>query len=394
MRTDEDFPAVAAIFVVGMALPIAVALAIHDVLALYLTGRQFASLGAAAFALLTWVLLEAREIDRANFLVASLVLPWIGAVGVVFVGFTVGQHPGGFRYLFGEFEDLGAYAALYTIGGVVAVALLRGVERFTRRDGWRPAPLTVAVGLVAVLVLGSAVGGAYVTIAASSASISDVEADVIDRRSSYETDGTGLVVVVEGEPTELRLTVTAPDGTTAVERLTDEDLRDGTATVELEDWRFDAPLRAGTYEVELSALTGVTVDRTTYTIETEPTPSLRQVEVVPPNGEPTIDVPTDATGRESGTESQVRIVTVIANEGDAPSEFATRLVAGDGEFVTVEAIVIEPGRSGVTVVGLSDEDVERVHRESDGELEVEVIFDGEVVTTERVMLPAPETDSG
>ncbi len=392
MITDEDFPAIAAIFVVGMALPIAVALAIHDVLALYLTGGQFASLGAAAFALLAWVVLEARDIDRTNFLVASLVLPWIVAVGVLLVALTLREHPGGFRYLFGGTEVLGAYAALYTVAGVAAVALLRGVERFTRRDGWSPAPPTVAVGLVAVLVLGSAAGGAYATVAASSASISDVEADVVDRRSNYETDGTGLVVVVEGEPTELRLTVTAPDGTTAIERLTEEDLRDGTDTVVLEDWRFDAPLRAGTYEVALSALTGVTVDRTTYTIETEPTPSLRQVEVVPPNGEPTVDVPGDAT-RKEGTESEVQVVTVIANEGDAPGEFATRL-ATDGEFVTVEGVVVEPGRSGVTVVGLSDEDVERAHRENDGELEVEVVFDGEVVTTERVTLPAPETDSG
>ncbi|WP_265107765.1 hypothetical protein [Halosolutus halophilus] len=391
MITNEDLPAIGAIFVAGMAPPIVVALSVHDVLSLYLTGRQFASLGAAAFALLAWVLLEARDIDRANFLVASLVLPWIGVVGVLFVALTLGEHPVGFQYLFGEFEDLGAYAAFYTIAGVVAVGLLRGVERFARRDGWSPAPLTVAVGLVAVLVLGSAASGAYVTIAASSASISDVEADVIDRRSNYETDGTGLVVVVEGEPTELRLVVTAPDGTTAIERLSAEDLQDGRITVELEYWRFDAPLRAGTYEVELSALTGVTVDRTTYTIETEPTPSLRQVEVVPADDEFDVDVPADATVRDPTGTDAVRIVTVIANEGDAPGRFATRLMTGDGEYVTVQDIVIEPDQSGVNVVGLSDEDVERVHRESDGELEVEVIFDGEVVTTETVTLP--ETDS-
>lgn len=275
------------------------------------------------------------------------------------------------------------------VAGVAAVALERGVDRFSRRSDWSPAPLTLPVGVLVLLVLGAILGGGYATVAASSASVSDVEATVVDRGPASEETG---LVVVEGDPTELRLTVTAPDGTTAIERLGEGDLREGAATIELPYWRFDASLRAGTYAVELSSLTGTTVDRTTYTIETEPTPSLRQVEVAPPGVEPDLDVPDDATVRATGSGNDTRIATVVTNEGDAPGEFATRLRTGDGEFVTVQDVVIGSGQDGANVVALSEDEVEQVHRGSDGVVEVEILFDGDVVTTESVTLPEPDSE--
>lgn len=75
MRTNEDLPAITAVFLVGMVLPLAAALAVHDVLSLYLAGRQFTVLCGAAFALLAWVLLAAVDPDRVNVLVASFVMP-------------------------------------------------------------------------------------------------------------------------------------------------------------------------------------------------------------------------------------------------------------------------------------------------------------------------------
>lgn len=389
MITDEDLPAIALIFLAGMALPLLVALAIHDVLALYLTGRQYTTLAVVAFTLVAWALLTASDLNRANFVAASLVFPWIFVVGVTAGGIAMGGESEGLQYVVFSVEDLGVYGVIYTIGGVGAVALQRGADRAFRKFEWNVEPLSVAVGVFGILLLGTLIVGGYATVAATGASISGVETVVFEDRVDADS---GLVVDVEGDPTEFRLTVTAPDGTTATERLTDEKLRDGSTTIDFEPWRFtpgSSSLHAGTYEVELSAVTGVTVDSRTYTIETPPTPTLREAAVVPPGTDSDFDVRPGATVRETGSEDDYRIVTVVMNDGDAPGTFATRILTGEGEFVTVQDIVIDSGAEGVNVVGLSEEDVEAIQGETDGEVEVQVLFDGEVVTTESMTLSEP-----
>lgn len=382
MRTRVSFPSLAAFILAAMAIPVLVAIPLGDVLPLYLPGRQYAYLVAATFALVAWAVLAVWDLDRLDFLVAAVVLPWVGAMGLFFVGVATSGDIDGFRYLFLDIEDVFAYSGSFVVAGIAAVALQRRAARLSERAGW-PAPRRLAVGALVLVALLVVVGGAVAQVTASSASITAVEPGIADHRS------TALNVTVESAPAELRLAVTHPDGETVTKRVSSASTRGTPTTLPVVFHRLGQPV-AGTYRVELTSLPGITVDSATYTLETAPTPSLLRVETADSNEPLRLDLPADAVEYRPSpgpTDSKPRVGVVMQNDGDVAAEFATRVLIGDEELSS-RYIYLEPGQQGGNVLSLSVDDLERIHASGNGTVTVEVAYRHDRVGT-TVNLPEP-----
>lgn len=366
MTDQMEFRSIIALFAVGMAVPVVVALPIHDVLSLYLTGRQFTYVSALTFGLVAWLVLSMLEFDRVNFVVGSIVLPWVVVFVVLIpVGIASGSDLGVFWYLFQSIEHLGIYAAAYMGAGLGAVALHRATERFTAASNWAPEPQRLTLGFL-VIVVGVALavtGGLHLM--AMSASLSDVESGVEFRTWP------SLNVTVDSEPTELRLTVTAPDESTYTQRISRGALSDGTATIPVAFHRLQTDPQAGTYHIEVTAISGLTVDTATYTVDEPPTPALVAVETAGPGETLHLDLPPGSRLlRPSPTDSETRVGVIIENQGDIVDRFSIRLQV-DGERIASSTMPLEPSQQGGSVLPISEEDIERIHEEGE-RLTVEV----------------------
>ncbi|MEF8780065.1 MAG: hypothetical protein V5A46_05250 [Haloferacaceae archaeon] len=386
MNANDDTLPIAVLFLFGMAIPLTLALLFHDVLSLYLTGRRFVNLGAVAFGLLAWILLVTVDPDRINFLLASIVFPGLVAVGVLFLVLWVGgDHAqilrGGFRYLLFDVEDLAAYAGSYVVAGVIALAVQRQTERLSRRYGPVPAPRFLAFGLAALAALGLVVGGAALAIEGSSAEISAVES------GTHHLDPV-LNVTVDGQPAELRLVVTDPDGVEHVRRLPRSNMENGPTTVSLPFHDLGGPPRAGTYRVELVAVSGVGVDSSTLTVETAPSPSIRAVTAAAPGEDIELELPPGSTELRPSpglSDDETRVGVVVENEGDVADRFHVRLLVAE-ERVVSRDVLVPPDRPAGNVMAVPAADVERLHEETNGTLTVEVVYGDQQVTRE-ITLP-------
>ena len=392
MDPDADLRAITTIVVAGFLLPLFGAVLLHDVFSLYVSGRQYMALAAAGLCLIAWGVLAVLDPDRPNFVFATVVFPWILALLLGIVLTIVGPHLDGVTYVIVGIDDMFYYAAAIMFAGLGAVALHRGFQRLWEELDRVPELHIVAASVVGLVTVGLLVGGGYATTTATTASVSDVEAEVLDR-GAFERGPVGLAITVDGDPTELRLTVWTPDGTTITERIPPGDLQDGTSTVQLPGWEVNAPLDAGTYEVTLSALSGVTVDRTVFVIETEASPTLEQVAIAAPGEELDLDPASDGQVRRTGAEDDIRIATVVSNDGEVPGVFTTRLMMTDGEFITLQDLAVDGDGTGVNVQGLAADDARHVHDAHDGRLVVEVLHDGDVVAAEEVTVPVPRSSA-
>lgn len=381
MRTRVSFPSLAAFILAGMAIPVLVALPLDDVLSLYITGRQYTYFVAAAFALVAWAVLAVWDLDRVDFLVAAVVLPWVGAMGLFFLGVATSGEIEGFRYLFLDIEDVFAYSGSFVVAGVAAVAIQRRAARLSERAGW-PAPRRLAVGALVLIILLVVVGGGVAQVTASSASITAVEPGIADHRSA------ALNVTVDSAPAELRLTVTHPDGETVTKRVSGASMGETPTTIPVVFHRLGQPV-AGTYHAELTTLPGITVDSATYTLETAPTPSLLRVETAGSGDTLRLDLPSNAAEYRPSpgpVDSNPRVGVVLQNDGDVAAEFDTRLLIGEEELSS-RYIYLEPGQQGGNVLSLSVDDLERIHAYGNGTVTVEVAYRHDRV---RTTVKAPE----
>lgn len=383
MSADRNRALIPAGIAVGMLLPVVVALAYHEILQLYLTGRTFTYAVAAAFALVSWACVTAFDIDRIDAAVWSVVLPWVVTIGTLMLLLLVGP-PDGLRYLLSDAGDVGRYAGAYTIAGLAAVAGARGVERLSERQAWLPAARSIALGVVAVAVLGVLVLGGALHVSASSASVADL------RPGESDFTDSSLNVTIEGEPAELRLHVTSPDGETYTTRVTGGDGRAET-TVPVEFRHLGGHPTAGRYRVELTSVLGVTVDTASYTLEKPPSPAIVEVRTAGPGEE--LELETSSLSSElrpsaGPTHPATRVAVVFENRGDVGGMFGSRLRI-DGDSTRGRDVYAGPGGRAANVVALSDEGAERVHEELDGTLTVEVRYRDDVVTRE-VRLPADD----
>jgi hypothetical protein len=274
MRTTEDTLPLAVAFVIGMTVPVGLALFAHDVLSLYLTGREFTALVASGFGLALWALVSAFDLDRVNALATAVILPWIVFAGLflALVTLTAGGPPGGaadtaLRFLFPDVADLGAYAAAFTLAGIAAVGLDHLLSRYSEDRRWVPASRKLALVALAFVVVALVAVVGFAHLGAGSASVVEVETGT-DRLGDPSLNAT-----VEGEATELRAVVAAPDGTTETERIARSDWEGGSVTVTVPFYLFEPNLardeapESGTYTVELRTVSGITVDSERVTVE-------------------------------------------------------------------------------------------------------------------------------
>lgn len=375
MHRRDDFPSIAALFGVSMLVPILVVFAVQDGVSLYLTGRQFTYVVAFAFAVVAWALLAVVGFDRRNFAFASVALPWVFVFLLIPVGIAV--RPDAFEYLFWEIEDLGAYAASYTVAGIAAVAVDREVERLGGYE-WVPTSRDLSVSLLVVLAVAAVAGGGYLHLTATAASVADTEVGVTDLHQN------SIHAHVEGDPTELRLTVVTPDDRSHTERISYSELEGGSTTVTIPfHYLSRQDPQAGTYHIELQTLAGVTVDTATYTIEAPP-PSILSVETAPP-GETISFEPEPDTARLADSDNETSVGVVVENNAEVGEWAETRVLAG-GEEIASWRIFIEPGARGGIALALPEGTVEAVHEDAAGMVTVEVEFMDHRMT-EEVALP-------
>ena len=383
MNVSRDSALIAALFLAGMGLPLFIAVSFHNILSLYLTGGQFTAVVAVTFGLMAWVFLIHVDLDLVDFISASLVYPWIIITGIVFAVLLTGRSDG-LGYLVRSVGDLATFGASYMVAGLAAVAIQRRAERITQGTDWAPEPRSIAMTLSIVLAVATVAGGGFLHGTASSTSISDVETGVADYKDPV------LNVTLEGEPTELRLTVTAPDGDTYTKRVSRSTWEDGSSTVQVQFYRFHPYPLAGTYHVEVSAITGMTVDSATYTIENAPSPSIQSVETAGPGEDLDLELsPNSTVYRPSPglSDSETRVGVVIENHGDVADEFKTRLLVAEDRVIG-RSIFIRPGQQGGNILAIPDEDVERIVEEANGTITVEVVYRDERLTQE-IELPDP-----
>jgi len=369
IAAEHEFPSIAGIFLAGMLVPFVVATTAHETLSLYVSGVQFLVLSAAVFGLVAWVLLARFDLDRVNFVFASIALPWFFSIIIIQLGLVFGTTEA--HYLLESFNDLLVYAGAFMLAGLAAVALQRGAERLSGTYDWMPAPGTLAVVVVAAVVVAPVVvGGAVAHVTAASASVSSVEQVTL-----YHVEP-GLNVTVEGEPTELRLTVTAPDGSSTTQRLSSGDMADGEETVSIDFREFDsAKPQVGTYHVEVAAISGLTVETASYEIERTATPSIVAVETAQPGEELHLSHPSSPEEYRFDAHSETRVGVLLENRGDVADRFYVRLVTDD-EQLNSDSRFLEPGQHGAAVIPLSEEDLERIE-EAGGSVTVEAVY-GEI----------------
>jgi hypothetical protein len=151
---NEDFPEAVALFLAGMAVPVAVAAPAHDLLALYLSGTAYTVLAAAAFAVLAWTVLETFDLDRPNFAVASVVGPFLCFVTIVAYGIATSGYADLFEYLFHDNGYI-TYPAAFGAAGLLAVVVSRQYRNVaTGHDRLPPArTVAAALGVLAVALL-------------------------------------------------------------------------------------------------------------------------------------------------------------------------------------------------------------------------------------------------
>lgn len=383
MHSSEDLPAIVAVILLGMAIPVLLAVRFHDLLSLYLSGGQLTFLGAVAYGLVVWLLVARYDLDRVNVVLASIVFPVVGAGVLLLVGLAMTDLHEGFRYLFRDVGDLFTYAAGFGLAGITAVGVLRKTEQLAEARAWTSPPQTIPILLVSLIVLGLLAGGIIGHISARSAAVSAFEPDTTPHGKPV------LNVTVESPPTELRLTVTAPDDSTTTHRITRRALQDGSTTVSIEFWEFEGQHpQAGTYNARVASVVGVTVDTATHTIDQPPTPALLRTETAAP-GEPLdLDLPADSVVYRPRYDTETRVAVVLQNEGDVAARFYVRIFTAEERLASRE-IPLEPGQQGANIFELSREEVDRIHADADGTVSIEIVYEDERIRT-TAELPDPE----
>ncbi|WP_331234449.1 hypothetical protein [Natronorarus salvus] len=389
MRTTEDTLPIAVAFVLGMTVPVGLALLAHDVLSPYLTGRGFTALVASGFGLALWALVSTFDLDRVNALTTAVILPWIVFAGLflALVALTAGEPPGGpvsagLEFLFPDaVADLGVYAAAFTLAGVAAVGLDHLLSRYSEDRQWIPASRTLALASLSLVAVAVVAVGGFAHLGAGSASVSSFEPGT--NRSGDPI----LNTTVEGEPTELRVVITAPDGSTETERIARSDLEDGSVTATVPFYMLGAPHpptkppESGTYAVELRTLTGITVDSERTTIEAADPLSVLGTETAGPGEGLDLGLSDEAPVWHSQPGERLQVGVVLENTGDVSGEFWARLLAENDE-ITADGVSLGSGEAGAIVLRISEEDADRIHEEHDGLVTVEISYGDELVTEE------------
>ncbi|WP_336036902.1 hypothetical protein [Halobacterium yunchengense] len=392
MQSRSAFPTLLAVFAAGLTAPLVVAELFHTSLNLYLAPEEYAYASAFVFGVFAWGVLALRDVDRVEFLTASVVFPLVALfVTLPLIAAAYRHEVQGVQYAFHTVGHALTYAVSFVGAGVAAVAIQRGTERLAVRHSSVPDPRFVPVVVAAVLVLATAAGGAYAQYTASSATVERVESGVhdFDPRPGFHDHAPVLNVTVDGGGTELQLRVTGPNGATHVQRVPASAFRNGSTTVPVRFSRFASfTPAAGVYDVSVQSAAGVTVATASHTIEVGPDPGLTRVPTAAAGESLDVDLPENSVHmrQEQGPEdSHTRVAVVVENGGDAPAWFDAAVMYDEDDGTDARRIV-RAGASAGFVFDVPSDVVDRVHETGNGTVTVEVTV-GERALTETVELP-------
>lgn len=389
---NEDLPTAVGIFLVGAFIPVAVAAVAHELLALYLSGSRFTAVSAAVFAVIAWTLVEEWDLDRPNFLVAAVVGPGIFFVAILGFGVMTNGYADVFQYLFEDGGYMG-YPAAFGAAGLLAVGLSKQFRPLAANANQVPRARTVAgaAGAVAVIALGLVLGANLA--AANGVSVTSVDGGVAGVQDP------ALNVTLSGGPADVRVTATAPDGTSVTKRLSRAETRSDPTTVPFRVLFDDTPppgrlpAQAGTYRVTVVAASGVTVD--TATFEAENGRAVSITEVVTTSGELPWDRSADVV--VGNPRHDTRVGVVVANAGAFHTRLDVTLETPDGlDDYHARAFFTDPGERVAVAFSLPEDAVGTIRSEHHGRVTVVVTRDysGEAVVTREVELPAGDRAIG
>lgn len=145
----EDLRTVVALVLGGMAVPAVLVLTARTPTELPLSGQGLVLAGATTFGLVSFLLIDLRDLDGVNLLMASIVLPWptlLAGVQIVLLltpGQPVPTGPAGavLDLLIGSVSDFFVYGAAYGVTGAGAFGLAtllrrrRSTGAASREDG-------------------------------------------------------------------------------------------------------------------------------------------------------------------------------------------------------------------------------------------------------------------
>lgn len=381
---SSDSSLVGALFLVGMAVPVIISWLAQDVLSLYLSVSQFTYAAAVAFGLTAWAFQEVVDPDRLTVIMWALVFPWVFSFGLVLLAIWT-DLSAILGYLLRDIGGLATYAGSFMIAAIASVVIRERVRLVSRQYRYVPRGRTIAFGVLIVTVIAILLGGGVLTVSAMSASVSDVEPGVIDYQTAV------LNVTVEDPRTEMRLRVTGPEGNMHIRRVTPAANGDARITVPVSFYGdlASAP-KPGTYHIEITAISGVTVDTTTYTVDDGPSPTVLDVETAGPGEPMRFDISEYATvyrPSRGPTDPDTRIAVILENSGDVAGDFDT-VVHLTPDLVDGREIFVEPGQKGANVIAIDDRYVERLHEESNGTVTVEIVYE-ETHISRVVRLPEP-----
>lgn len=384
MGPDDDFLVYSAVILAGVGVTFAFSARYADTLSLYLTGRQYTLVAGSLFGLVAWTIQATVEFDRPNAVAAAALMPAVLIAGGF--PFLASLIPDAVSYLASDGVDVLFLVGVFTVAAVAAVALETGIDRLAERRGPVPATRVVAVATLGLLVAATVAGGVFTHTAADSTTVAAVESGTgtDDRPRDHHTPS--LQVTLAGKPGEVRLQVTAPDGSAALRRVPPDAFENGTATLRVPFYRFepDDP-RPGTYRITVRSVPGLPVDSEPYTLEEGPVPSLESVETAESPAAISLG-PTDyRSDHELGAGADVTVGVVAANTGDIADDVVVTVLV-DGDQVALDGLVLEAGQRAGYLIGLDAETVDRARERADGTVTVRVSAGGQ---QERVTVELP-----
>lgn len=389
MAAEDDFLPAAGLVALGMLLPIPIVVAGRRVLPLYLSGTSLTVLVAATFGLLAWTVLERTGLDRPSLAVAAVVVPGSSIFLVPLVVFIIGAESSVRRHLLWDVPDLFVYAGAFAAAGLGAVALSWAAHRWQQRSARSLAPRRVVVAVWLLLVASVVVGAGAIHLAAADTTVGSATPGLADGRDP------ALVTRLDGAPAELRLTVTAPDGTRVVRRVRPSAFAEGGVTVAIPVVDDPTPppgrlpVAVGTYRVRVVSPIGVTLDTARFTLEERPRIAIVAAEAVTSPADwshPGLATPTVLPDR------RVYVGVLVGQEGGAfPTRPRVTVLAGDRTIGRAEPLVT-PTFPGRLIVPLTDPVVEDVRAAHGGTVRVRVGPEEDPIAVTTLTLPP--TDAG
>ncbi len=393
-RSDDLWPPLA-LLVLGLLVPGLLWAIAGEFIGLYLSPIELTLVSIVGYGLLAWFLIDRGTLDRTSYVLVSLIWPWplLFCVLLLLLLLHRGEQiPRGplaniFRTVTTDWPgSLIGYGALYTATGIVVFLISRRYDDWLRSGDRLPSPSRLIPALVAVVIL-----IALVTIGVNTVTSQSTSIDHLGPGTKGYHDPT-FNVTVGGPTQELRLSVTAPNGTTVTKRVSRSKMQGGSGTISVPLDYDDSgtpgelPVQDGTYHVQVTSLAGIVVDTATFEAEDAVSGSLSVVQ----NANDTGSWPDDPFVYTERNASDDSLAFWIANEGAFHAEM-TVLLRIPADPIIFDHIPMPPGERHGVVFRLAPDTRNSVRAKTNGTVTAELYpsAHGEnPIATTRVRVPS------